>query len=680
MAGLDVFSRATVMPDGRSGSPRKKQPSDQKDRDGCIEPSRKTRASVEPPNVSNAKTPRARIILPFLLPALAAIIIAICFIETAHVGRRMPYNDDDMMNLYRAWTKAPSQLVTENLTFAAGQRPLGAAFYRAQFALWGFRSQPLHGLVWMVLALNLYFAWRLFRRFGANNEAALLGLAIFALHGGLRDLSYNTGTLYDTFCCTFYVAALLVYLRARAQGTPGWKSLALFALLFVCALNSKEMAVSLPLVLLLWELVLHPPESWSLGVLVRRLIREWRGVIVSGALAAIFSLKALSSGSAVHGLIGYTPSWTWRRWLETTAEYLSLSFYAPHPAGPWFIACYVLAIGAAIVSVVMRARSFVAFALLWFPIALWPISFVPPRVSGYVLYIPLLLWALLAGVLLAYARRRIVASHGLFAGSSRVFLFLAVAVVLGALNRLRPNDPPRVEYSPVELTARQFRDLYPNLRGPSRLLFLHDPFRPDGWALLMTLRLLYRDIGIDIHRLSVPDQYPPLGKLPNYDHIFDYRDSRYIELDNSDTQLAITAHLLPGQSLGDYLTTTDKYINSYVVRDVLDGVGEGRWTGPDPEFQFKLKSAHDRRLAGRIFVARETLQQNGPKKIAWFVNGHQLAHTRYHSAGEKRVSLAVPESWLSTEGLTTIGMRVENPFTGQDQVKLGVLVMELGFR
>jgi hypothetical protein len=630
--------------------------------------------------MSNAKTSRAQIILPFLPPVLAAIFIAVCFVETAHVGQRMPYNDDDMMNLYRAWIKAPSKLLAENLTFAAGQRPLGAAFYRVQFALWGFRSQPLHGLVWMVLALNLYLAWRLFRRLGANKEAALLGLSIFALHGGLRDLSYNTGTLYDTFCFTFYVAAFLIYLRARTQGTPGWRSLALFAFLYVCALNSKEMAVSLPLVLLLWELVFHPLESWSLRVIVRKSSAEWRGVIVSGALAAIFSVAALSSDSAVHGLIDYTPAWTFRRWLDTTAEYLSLSFYAPHRAGPWLIAGYVLAIGAAIVSVVMRARSFAAFALLWFPIALLPISFVTPRVSGYVLYIPLLLWALLAGTFLTNARTLIVPHDGWVAAASQVLLLVTVAVAFGALNRLRPNDPARVEYAPVELTARQFRDLYPTLRGPSRLLFLSDPFRPDGWAPVMTLRLLYRDSGIDIDRLSVPDQHPPLDKLPHYDHIFDYSASRYIELDNSNTQLAITDHLLLGQSLGDYMTTMDKYIAPYVVRDVLDGAGEGRWTGPNPEFQFKLKSTHDRRLAARIFVNRETLQQNGPKEIAWFVNGHQLAHTRYESAGEKRVSLAVPESWLSTEGLATIGMRVENPFTGQDQVKLGVVVMEVGFR
>lgn len=211
------------------------------------------------------------------LTVLAILFIAGCFVYTEKVGHRMPYSGDDMMNLYHAWTMTPVQLLKANLTLAGGQRPMGAAFYRAQFAMWGFRSQPLHGVVWAVLALNLWLAWRLFRQLGAHAEASFLGVAILALHGGLRDLSFNAGTLYDTLCFTFYVAALIVYLRAHARGAADWRSLLLFALLFVCALNSKEMAVSLPLVVLLWELTFQPPES-----------RSWRGVALGGAIAAIF--------------------------------------------------------------------------------------------------------------------------------------------------------------------------------------------------------------------------------------------------------------------------------------------------------------------------------------------------------------------------------------------------------
>jgi hypothetical protein len=116
------------------------------------------------------------------------------------------------------------------------------------------------------------------------------------------------------------------------------------------------------------------------------------------------------------------------------------------------------------------------------------------------------------------------------------------------------------------------------------------------------------------------------------------------------------------------------------VRDVLDGSGGWRWTGADPEFQFKLKGTHRRKLAARIVIVGDTLRQSGPKEITWFVNTHELARTRYEREGENRVSFDVPESWLSTAGLATVGMHIHPPYVAEDGVKLGVLVTEIGFR
>ena len=116
------------------------------------------------------------------------------------------------------------------------------------------------------------------------------------------------------------------------------------------------------------------------------------------------------------------------------------------------------------------------------------------------------------------------------------------------------------------------------------------------------------------------------------------------------------------------------------MRDVLDGVEYGRWTGADPEFRFKLKSTHGRRLVAKIDIVGATLQQNGPKEITWFVNGRQLARTRYDHEGEQLVSLPVPDVLLSGGEFVTVEMRVENPFIGEDKVKLGVRLMEIGFR
>lgn len=120
--------------------------------------------------------------------------------------------------------------------------------------------------------------------------------------------------------------------------------------------------------------------------------------------------------------------------METTAQYLSFTFYGARPGGLWTIAIYVVAIGAAIVSVTLRMKSFAAFAVLWFPITLLPISFIPPRITGYVLYIPLLLWALSAGILLAQARRRFAKAE-----VSRVLLPIAQKIAAIA----PPNATPR---------------------------------------------------------------------------------------------------------------------------------------------------------------------------------------------------------------------------------------------
>ncbi len=614
-----------------------------------------------------------------VVPILAVLFIAGCFVYTFHVGSRMPYSPDDMMNLYRAWSMTPAELLRVNLTLAGGERPLGAAFYRAQFALWGFRSQPLHGVVWTLLAFNLGLAWLLFRCLGAEAEAAFWGVSILALHGGLRDLSYNTGTLYDALCFTFYVAALLVYLRARERGVPNWRSLLLFDLLLVCALDSKEMAVSLPLVVLLWEMVFDPPQSWSVRALARKLTGEWRGVPWSVPVVLFFSWMTLASSSAIHNHPAYTPLLTWHRWLETTGEYLALAFYAAGHVGIAAITVYGAAIAAALFAMALRVKSIGPFAMLWFPITLLPVSFITARNSGYVLYIPLLLWALYAGIFLAKVRRRIAPSEGLAAAVSQIALAALLAAGFGALNRVSPPNAPSIAISPVERTIRQFKKQYPQMQGPSRMLFLEDAFTPDDYTLLFTLRLLYGNPALVVDRLSTEGQHPPLASLPHYDHIFAYRQGQYVELDHADTNFTVLARLRLGQSLGEHLTIAKEYMDPYVVRGVLDGEGAGRWTGAEPEFRFKLNSTRGRRLVARIYVSPVTLEQNGPKDIFWSVNGRPLARAQYDRAGEQLVSFAVPDAWLSTEGLTTAGMRIANPYIAEDQVRLGVVVTEVGF-
>ena len=101
---------------------------------------------------------------------------------------------------------------------------------------------------------------------------------LFLLHPiGTETVTYISGrpTGMMTF---FYLAALSLYLRAVSEEAPGrrftwhyWGAL----LCFVSALLSKEVAVTLPVTLLLWELIIRRRRSEPLGAFIRRHLPVW---------------------------------------------------------------------------------------------------------------------------------------------------------------------------------------------------------------------------------------------------------------------------------------------------------------------------------------------------------------------------------------------------------------------
>src|SRR6202021_554254 len=69
---------------------------------------------------------------------------------------RLYFDQDDMYNLYFAWTKPATQLLRENLFFWQGApRPLGQLFYRCIFALAGFHPLPFRIVGVILCAVNL---------------------------------------------------------------------------------------------------------------------------------------------------------------------------------------------------------------------------------------------------------------------------------------------------------------------------------------------------------------------------------------------------------------------------------------------------------------------------------------------------------------------------------------------
>jgi hypothetical protein len=218
----------------------------------------------------------------------------------AHDGLTAPFSGDDLMNLHGYLSRSPVSLILDNLRFwSTSYRPQGGLFYAALYHWFGFNPLPFRVACFGLLALNLGLLWRFTLGLSCSREVAFLALLISGYHAWFIDLYYSTGTVYDLLCYSFYLGAFNVYLSVRAQGLVlDWRRVAMVAALYVCALNAKEMAVSLPVMLAAYEIIYQGRALRGSGR--GWFLREGRGVLVTGLLSLPYVAgKLMGAGSLV---------------------------------------------------------------------------------------------------------------------------------------------------------------------------------------------------------------------------------------------------------------------------------------------------------------------------------------------------------------------------------------------
>src|SRR3989449_3447697 len=202
-----------------------------------------------------------------LLPVLIAFVTFVPFLPTLD-NQFVNWDDDDNLvenPQYRGlgWTHLRWMWTTSHIGHYA---PLTWMTFGLDYLLWGMNPVGYHLTNLLLHAANAAVFYLVARRILGSalpgpRERGNVGLAasaafaalLFAIHP-LRVESVAWATeRRDVLSGLFYLLTLLVYLRAGEQGERGrsgyWASVGLF----VCALLSKSMAVSLPVVLLILD-------------------------------------------------------------------------------------------------------------------------------------------------------------------------------------------------------------------------------------------------------------------------------------------------------------------------------------------------------------------------------------------------------------------------------------------
>lgn len=440
--------------------------------------------------------------------ALAFVFIFGYFLLLSFDGLRAYFTSDDGMNLimmHNCFTEPLWKLGAHALQVCtAAYRPMGGLFYRIIYAFFHFDPLPFRVACYGILTINLVLAGLLLRCLSGSWEIAAVGTLLFSYHGMLVQLFYNTGTVYDLLCATFYMIALLYYIYARSErpGLARRQTVGLLSL-YCCALDSKEMAASLPLLLVAYELIYYGiPESWSMAAWLR-----FRSIAVLTLVTCAFTVikVALPSPMTVNAL--YQPGLSPHLILHNLSWYFNLLLYRRDLFSPHTI---LLAVAFMFLVCWWMRNLVMLFGFVFSLVALLPVLIIPPR-DSFVLYLPLVGWSAWAAVLLVKARATLVSV--LFArtnfrrtrSTTQVALLICLAAVLYPIHQRKRNDlrfSIRLEQSEMRDVLEQMKTKFPVLPHNARILFIDDPFEPGDWGLSFLLRLEYADPTLVVARMK----------------------------------------------------------------------------------------------------------------------------------------------------------------------------------
>lgn len=354
------------------------------------------------------------------------ILVALCALVYGNSLRNdFTYDDAGMMdeelfsNIHdlRSFLSPDYYRFSGEMTF----RPLVTLAYFLDFSLWHFNPLGFHltNLLWH--AATAVAAYLVLLRLMGSPGAALVGAMVFAVHPIQTEAVNAVGFREDLMCACGYLLALLMYLRLGDGG--GRRDAIRYSLslgLFFLALLSKEMAVTLPAVLVLHDLLLPAPGGRRGFGGTLKLALGYGGVAAL-YLALRFSVFYNPSEAAV----GYASGKLLVRAAripQLVALYLRLLLlpvgqsveYDDSVLGPFLSARGIVSLGvcaglAAALALLRRRNPRACFFAAFIPLSLFPVlNLVPicnPIAERYA-YLPLFGFAGLAAVGFAAMERR----------------------------------------------------------------------------------------------------------------------------------------------------------------------------------------------------------------------------------------------------------------------------------
>jgi hypothetical protein len=339
-------------------------------------------------HMESAKTERTYRRIAF--DAICVAILIAYFLYFAFPAVRGGFRNDEMLNIYIYWRAGALKSLLANVTFwTAFYRPGGALYYLPLYHFFALDPQPYRIVQISILAGSIPMVFYLARLLSLSRSVAFLAVLALCYHAQLAKLIFVGAFIYDVLCGFFYFAALTYYIHIRK------KELLLrpiqllgFLALYICALNCKEMAVTLPVIILIYEFLKCPRwADW-------KALFRWSWSVAAPSLIAGL-LTAIYIYGKTHSLIrldSYRPKLSWHHFITSNAKFVGDLLYSQQAITP--ITLLALWAVVFIYSFLRRDRTLQLMAF-WIVIVPLPIAFIRPIRGDGSLYLLLFGWAMI---------------------------------------------------------------------------------------------------------------------------------------------------------------------------------------------------------------------------------------------------------------------------------------------
>ena len=412
---------------------------------------------------------------------------------------------------------------------------MGELLLYGLYSAFGFHPEPFNEVRLVICVVNVVVLCVFAAKLARSREVGALTVMLVGFNAQLFSVYYESGMIYDALAFLFFYSGIALYCHYRRAGrmlnpVQGLQ----VVLLYIAALDSKEIAVSFPVALFLYELTAG--EIFP----IRGLLRKCRVAFVAALVTAIYIIGKNTGSDALSATAAYHPTISLPVYIHTYAYYAG-EFILRSGSLPDALMAGTLA-GSLALALLLKNRVLV-WAALFNLFSVLPIAFIPPR-NGFAFFVPLAGWGIYGAALLADLRQRLLrhAPVPRVAGQAGVVLALFFLILLPQERIMRRFRFPvmQLEQSANRQAWNSLQSVLPPNPGNKRILALRDPFE-NRYGLLFLTQLGFNNSGIVVDTPRTLIHGGRDASYADYDYVIDYdhgkfsrvaaRDGKYDEPD-----------------------------------------------------------------------------------------------------------------------------------------------------